>query len=46
MFLNKNKIKVVSAFDRLRKQFPFDILSINFDNGNEFVKWKLKTYQI
>lgn len=44
MFLNKNKIKVVSAFDRLRKQFPFDILSIDFDNGNEFVNWKLKTY--
>lgn len=45
IFLNKTKAKIVGAFHEARtKQFPFDIKSIDFDNGFEFVNWVLKGY--
>lgn len=45
IFLNKTKSKVVGSFhDMKRKQFPFPILSVDFDNGFEFVNWVLKGY--
>ncbi len=45
IFLNKTKAKVVGAFHEMRtKQFPFPILSADFDNGHEFVNWVLKGY--
>ena len=45
IFLNKTKAKVVGAFHDIKtKQFPFDILSCDFDNGFEFVNWILKGY--
>ena len=33
LFLNKTKVKVVASIHALRKQFPFPMLSIDFDNG-------------
>ncbi|MBI3458734.1 hypothetical protein HY061_00520 [Candidatus Azambacteria bacterium] len=45
IFLNKTKAKVVGAFHEMKtKQFPFSILSVDFDNGHEFVNWVLKGY--
>ncbi len=45
IFLNKTKAKIVGAFHEMKtKQFPFNILSIDFDNGHEFVNWVLKGY--
>lgn len=45
IFLNKTKAKVVGAFHDMRiNQFPFPILSVDFDNGHEFVNWVLKGY--
>jgi hypothetical protein len=45
IFLNKTKAKVVGAFHEMRtKQFPFPIISADFDNGHEFVNWVLKGY--
>jgi hypothetical protein len=45
IFLNKTKAKIVGAFHEMRtKQFPFPILSVDFDNGHEFVNWVLKGY--
>lgn len=45
IFLKKNKRKIIGAFHELRtKQFPFPILSADFDNGGEFVNWTLKGY--
>ncbi len=45
IFLNKTKAKVVGAFHEMKtKQFPFNILSADFDNGHEFVNWVLKGY--
>ena len=45
IFLNKTKAKIVGAFHEMRtRQFPFDILSADFDNGFEFVNWTLKGY--
>ncbi len=45
IFLNKTKAKIVGAFHDMRtKQFPFPILSCDFDNGHEFVNWVLKGY--
>lgn len=45
IFLNKTKAKIVGAFHEMRtKQFPFPILSTDFDNGFEFVNWVLKGY--
>ena len=44
IFLHKTKVKIVGAFHELRKQFPFVLSSIDFDNGFEFVNWLLRTY--
>lgn len=45
IFLNKTKSKVVGSFHEMKtKQFPFPILSVDFDNGFEFVNWILKGY--
>lgn len=45
IFLNKTKAKVVGAFhEMITKKFPFSILSVDFDNGGEFVNWVLKRY--
>jgi hypothetical protein len=45
IFLNKTKAKIVGAFHEMRtKQFPFPLLSCDFDNGHEFINWVLKGY--
>ena len=45
IFLNKTKAKIVGSFHEMRiKQFPFTIISTDFDNGFEFVNWTLKGY--
>jgi hypothetical protein len=44
IFLKKTKAKIVGAIHMLRRQFPVPILSIDFDNGVEFVNWLLHTY--
>lgn len=45
IFLNKTKAKVVGAFHEMKtKQFPFPLLSADFDNGVEFVNWSMKEY--
>ena len=45
IFLNKTKAKIVGAFHEMRtKQFPFNTISADFDNGFEFVNWILKGY--
>lgn len=45
IFLNKTKAKIVGAFHVMRtRQFPFPILSVDFDNGPEFVNWVMHGY--
>lgn len=44
IFLNKNATKVVGALHVLRKRFPFDTKSVDFDNGDEFVNWHMYRY--
>lgn len=44
IFMNKTKAKVISHLHSSRSQFPFLILSIDFDNGTEFVNWILYGY--
>lgn len=45
IFLNKTKSKIVGAFHVMRtRQFPFPILSVDFDNGFEFVNWVMHGY--
>lgn len=44
IFLNKTKAKIVGSVHILKKQFPFTIKSVDFDNGTEFVNWVLKGY--
>ncbi|KKQ38803.1 MAG: hypothetical protein US54_C0003G0031 [Candidatus Roizmanbacteria bacterium GW2011_GWA2_37_7] len=44
IFLKKTNKKIVGSFHILKKQFPFPLLSIDFDNGFEFVNWLLKHY--
>lgn len=44
IFLQKTKVKIIGRFHDLSKQFPYPILSIDFDNGYEFVNWMLKGY--
>lgn len=43
-FLNKTNVKVIGALHVSRKYFPFDIKSIDFDNGGEFINRKLTGY--
>lgn len=44
IFLNKTNVKVIGSFHGLKSQFPFPILSVDFDNGFEFVNWKMYAY--
>lgn len=45
IFVNKTKAKIVGVFHEMKtKQFPFPIVSVDFDNGHEFVNWVLKGY--
>lgn len=44
IFLHKTKAKIVGGVHILKKQFPFSIKSLDFDNGYEFVNWALKHY--
>jgi hypothetical protein len=45
IFLNKTKEKVLGIFHGMQtKQFPFSIKSVDFDNGTEFVNWKMYEY--
>ena len=44
IFLKKTKAKIAGAVHVLKKQFPFPILSLDFDNGFEFVNWTLHNY--
>ncbi len=44
IFLHKTKTKIVGSFHILKGQFPFPLISIDFDNGSEFVNWLLKHY--
>jgi hypothetical protein len=44
MVLKKTQRKVLGVFHNSRKQFPFSILSIDFDNGGEFVNWGMYGY--
>lgn len=44
IFLHKTQAKVVGAVHKLKGQFPCPITSIDFDNGTEFVNWKLHEY--
>jgi hypothetical protein len=44
IFLKKTKAKIVGAIHVLKQQFPFPILSLDFDNGFEFVNWVLHKY--
>lgn len=44
MMLKKTNVKVVGGIHKLRNSFPFPILSMDFDNGSEFVNWALHKY--
>jgi len=44
MFLHKTQNRVIGVLHELRRQFPFLLKSIDFDNGYEFVNWRLHTY--
>lgn len=44
MIMRKTQGKVVGSFHRARKDFPFPVKSIDFDNGDEFVNWCLYGY--
>ncbi|MCX7641759.1 MAG: DDE-type integrase/transposase/recombinase, partial [Elusimicrobiales bacterium] len=42
--LNKGEDEVISALNKLISYFPFNIVSINSDNGSEFINWELLRY--
>lgn len=44
VFLDKTRAKVISTLHLLRKQFPFPLKSVDFDNGFEFVNWRMYNY--
>jgi len=44
MVLKKTQRKVLGVFHESRQCFPFPILSIDFDNGHEFVNWGMYGY--
>jgi len=44
IFFKKTKTKVIGALHDSRPQFPFNIKSIDFDNGHEFINWSLHGY--
>lgn len=43
-FLHKTNVKTIGAFHEQIDRFPFKIKSTDFDNGIEFVNWKMKEY--
>ena len=43
-FVNKTDVKIIGSLHVARKYFPFDIKSIDFDNGVEFINKKLIGY--
>lgn len=44
MILKKTHAKVIGCIHETRKQFPFLIKSLDFDNGGEFVNWDMFGY--
>lgn len=44
IFLHKNARRIVSLTDMLIKQYPYAITSLDFDNGYEFLNWKMHEY--
>lgn len=44
MILKKTQRKVLGVFHDSRSDFPFPILSVDFDNGHEFVNWGMHGY--
>lgn len=44
MFLKKTAVKIVGSTHDLKKQFPFPIKSLDFDNGREFITWEMHQY--
>jgi hypothetical protein len=44
IFLKKTNVKVVGAIHDSRRDFPFEIQSIDFDNGSEFVNYHMHGY--
>lgn len=44
MVLKKTERKVIGTFHQVKTQFPFPILSVDFDNGHEFVNWGMYGY--
>lgn len=39
--LNKSEDEVINALNDIFKRLPFNVLSINSDNGSEFINWEL-----
>lgn len=44
IFMNKCARKIVSRTDQLIKQVPYSVCSLDFDNGYEFMNWKMHEY--
>ncbi len=44
MILKKTHAKVIGCIHGTRRQFPFPIQSLDFDNGREFVNWNMYQY--
>lgn len=42
--LNKSEYEVLSALNAILSRLPFKVLSINSDNGSEFINWELLRY--
>jgi hypothetical protein len=42
--VNRSRICVVAAIERVRKRIPFPVLGIDCDNGSEFINHHLKSY--
>lgn len=44
IFMHKCARRIVSLTDMLIRQYPYPILSVDFDNGYEFLNWKMHEY--
>jgi hypothetical protein len=42
--LGKSDVAIVEAFDQMRSRLPFEVLSIDSDNGGEFINHRLYEY--
>lgn len=42
--INKSEYEVINALKNIISRMPFDIISINSDNGSEFINWELLRY--